>query len=108
MYVSQLMTVSLLQLTIEHDPDALRPRHTAAPIIQPTSPRTTPASPTVMAAKERMFRRRDEGYISGSRSRQLRRSAHAENKTGSCGSPGSKERSSSMSRLLDGLVHNSH
>lgn len=46
-------------------------------------------------SKERLFKRRDEGYISASRSRQLRRSR------GSC----AKERSSSMSRLLEGYVN---
>ncbi|CAH1163270.1 unnamed protein product [Phaedon cochleariae] len=47
--------------------------------------------------KERLFRRKDEGYMSGTRSRQLRRKIHQpENKQ--CLD---KERSSSMSRLLD-------
>lgn len=46
--------------------------------------------------KERLFKRRDEGYMSGSRSRQLRRKNHLENKQSL-----DKERSSSLSRLLD-------
>ncbi|CAH0548987.1 unnamed protein product [Brassicogethes aeneus] len=47
--------------------------------------------------KERLFKRKDEGYMTGTRSRQLRRKNHlAENKP--CLD---KERSSSMSRLLD-------
>lgn len=47
--------------------------------------------------KERLFKRKDEGYMSGTRSRQLRRKNHlAENKQTL-----DKERSSSMSRLLD-------
>lgn len=47
--------------------------------------------------KERLFKRKDEGYMSGTRSRQLRRKNHlSENKPIL-----DKERSSSMSRLLD-------
>lgn len=46
--------------------------------------------------KERLFKRRDEGYMSGSRSRQLRRKNHLENRQSL-----DKERSSSLSRLLD-------
>lgn len=80
-----------LQLTIEHDPDAVsrRPAYsspTAAMLTSIASPRTSPEN------KERLFKRRDEGYISGTRSRQLRRTRD----------PMHKERSSSMSRLLDG------
>ncbi|XP_044762849.1 LIM domain kinase 1 isoform X2 [Coccinella septempunctata] len=47
--------------------------------------------------KERLFKKRDEGYMSGTRSRQLKR------KTNLCDNKQSldKERSSSMSRLLD-------
>lgn len=54
-------------------------------------------SPTTKADKERLFKRRDEGYMSGTRSRQLRR------KNNLCETRQSldKERSSSMSRLLD-------
>ena len=82
----------LQQLTIEHDPDALsrrRPGFPPAPITQlPSVPALKPAD------KERLFKRKDEGYVSGSRSsRQLRR-----------GRPNNKERSSSMSRLLEGYV----
>ncbi|KAG8233523.1 hypothetical protein J437_LFUL013647 [Ladona fulva] len=97
-----------MQLTIEHDPDALPRRRPSFPcnippvnIMGPPPPpthglsRSTPVKTRgeVGPEKERMFaRRRDEGYISGSRSshRQLRRGK------------GSQERSSSMSRLLDG------
>lgn len=50
------------------------------------------SSKTSPENKERLFKRRDEGYISGTRSRQLRRTRD----------PMHKERSSSMSRLLDG------
>lgn len=47
--------------------------------------------------KERLFKRKDEGYMSGTRSRQLKR------KNNLCENRQSldKERSSSMSRLLD-------
>lgn len=47
--------------------------------------------------KERLFKRRDEGYMSGTRSRQLKRKNNlCENRQTL-----DKERSSSMSRLLD-------
>ncbi|CAG5103579.1 Similar to LIMK1: LIM domain kinase 1 (Drosophila melanogaster) [Cotesia congregata] len=79
---------SVLQLTIEHDPDALSRRSnfsttSSAFLSTAISPRTSPES------RERIFKRRDEGYISGNRSRQLKRSKD----------PSNKERSSSMSRL---------
>lgn len=78
------------QLTIEHDPDAMSRRLTfptpPPALLTTASPRTSPEN------KERLFKRRDEGYISGTRSRQLRRTRD----------PMHKERSSSMSRLLDG------
>ncbi|XP_017786726.1 PREDICTED: LIM domain kinase 1 isoform X2 [Nicrophorus vespilloides] len=45
---------------------------------------------------ERLFKRRDEGYMSGTRSRQLKRKNNLESKPFL-----DKERSSSMSRLLD-------
>ncbi|XP_067206840.1 LIM domain kinase 1 isoform X1 [Linepithema humile] len=82
---------TVLQLTIEHDPDAVSRRPTfsspsSAMLTCVGSPRTSPEG------KERLFKRRDEGYISGTRSRQLRRTRD----------PMHKERSSSMSRLLDG------
>ncbi|KAL1502710.1 hypothetical protein ABEB36_007817 [Hypothenemus hampei] len=47
--------------------------------------------------KERLYKRRDEGYMSGTRSRQLRRKNHLAEKDQTL----DKERSSSMSRLLD-------
>ncbi|XP_054279622.1 LIM domain kinase 1 [Macrosteles quadrilineatus] len=76
---------TVLQLTIEHDPDAVGRR-------RPTIPPPLPAPTLKPSDKERLFKRKDEGYVSGSRSsRQLRR-----------GRPNNKERSSSMSRLLDG------
>ncbi|XP_012288985.1 LIM domain kinase 1 isoform X2 [Orussus abietinus] len=82
---------TVLQLTIEHDPDAVSrrpsfPSASSSMLTTTVSPRTSPDG------KERLFKRRDEGYISGTRSRQLRRTRD----------PANKERSSSMSRLLDG------
>ncbi|KYN34683.1 LIM domain kinase 1 [Trachymyrmex septentrionalis] len=82
---------TVLQLTIEHDPDAVSRRPTfsspsSAMLTYVGTPRISPES------KERLFKRRDEGYISGARSRQLRRTRD----------PMHKERSSSMSRLLEG------
>ncbi|CAH1962942.1 unnamed protein product [Acanthoscelides obtectus] len=47
--------------------------------------------------KERLFKRKDEGYMSGTRSRQLRRKHHLNEDRQVL----DKERSSSMSRLLD-------
>ncbi|XP_074030195.1 LIM domain kinase 1 isoform X2 [Leptinotarsa decemlineata] len=47
--------------------------------------------------RERLFRRKDEGYMSGTRSRQLRRKNNLSENRPSL----DKERSSSMSRLLD-------
>ncbi|KAE8746611.1 hypothetical protein FOCC_FOCC006595 [Frankliniella occidentalis] len=111
-----------LQLTIEHDPDALSRRllfpsslivnsaiealsdiskkrdkdgdDTNTPITSKSEESFESAScPKSLSDRERIFRRKDEGYMSSSRSsRQLRRSR------GSC----NKERSSSMSRLLEG------
>ncbi|XP_015593503.1 LIM domain kinase 1 isoform X2 [Cephus cinctus] len=82
---------TVLQLTIEHDPDAVS-RRPSYPSV-PSAVLTTTLSPkTSSEGKERLFKRRDEGYISGTRSRQLRRTKD----------PTHKERSSSMSRLLDG------
>jgi len=97
-----------LQLTIEHDPDALSRRRCFVPPPLITregskSPPPEPSSPTANATgtsplvqrgqadRERLFRRKDEASRP---SRQLRRSR------GSC----AKERSSSTSRLLDGWV----
>ncbi|XP_078039852.1 LIM domain kinase 1 isoform X2 [Augochlora pura] len=86
---------TVLQLTIEHDPDAVsrRPAYSSPSAVM----LTTVGSPkTSTEGKERLFKRRDEGYISGTRSRQLRRTRD----------PMHKERSSSMSRLLDGSSTN--
>lgn len=75
-----------MKLTIEHDPDALNRRRPGFP------PAPPPLAPLKPPDKERLFKRKDEGYVSGSRlSRQLRR-----------GRATNKERSSSTSRLLEG------
>lgn len=47
--------------------------------------------------KERLFKKRDEGYMSGTRSRQLKRKTNLSDNKQSL----DKERSSSLSRLLD-------
>ncbi|XP_014259612.1 LIM domain kinase 1 isoform X2 [Cimex lectularius] len=74
---------TVVQLTIEHDPDSYERRKSG---IQQK------INMFKEKDKERIHKRRDEGYISGSRlSRQLRRGRNPE-----------KERSSSMSRLLEG------
>lgn len=115
-----------MQLTIEHDPDALSRRllfpsqivNSAIEALTEISkkkekecdnvnsasspnrcstemPGQSPSSSKPVSDRERIFRRKDEGYMSSSRSsRQLRRSR------GNC----DKERSSSMSRLSEGLV----
>lgn len=118
---------SLFQLTIEHDPDALSRRlllpssqivSSALEALADISKKkeqdrdgissslssytcssegscstSTSSEPKLLGDRDRLFRRKDEGYMSSSRSsRQLRRSR------GSC----NKERSSSMSRLLEG------
>lgn len=83
-----------IQLTIEHDPDAAR----RSPLDLLTVPSVLLSSSAVLSVKEkeRLYKRKDEGYISGSStrtSRQLHR-----NKGGSC----SQKRSSSMSRISEG------
>ncbi|XP_057667372.1 LIM domain kinase 1 isoform X2 [Diorhabda carinulata] len=60
-------------------------------------PPDSPEKPNITAInKERLFKRKDEGYMSGTRSRQLRRKNNLSDNQ--CLD---KERSSSMSRLLD-------
>lgn len=118
----------VLQLTIEHDPEAISRRIQTLKKPQQT-PLTTTASDTNIPnsnklsdekgslsnscenveekhesngnskgsqKQERLFKRKDEGYMSGTRSRQLRRKNHIEHRQSL-----DKERSSSMSRLLD-------
>ncbi|KAK9753916.1 PDZ domain [Popillia japonica] len=139
---------TVVQLTIEHDPDAISRRRPTFSAPQKTSPLTTTASDTNIPKnnlnevfsstdsvnndnvsksndnisnppkieiiidntttpksnrsnqrsgdKERLFKRKDEGYMSGTRSRQLRRKNNLEKRPSL-----DKERSSSMSRLLD-------
>lgn len=103
-------------MTIEHDPDAISRRIQTlkkpqqVPLTTTASdtniPKNQPEKPILDSSdsmnekhrkQERLFKRRDEGYMSGTRSRQLRRKNHlAENRQSL-----NKERSSSMSRLLD-------
>ncbi|XP_026477216.1 LIM domain kinase 1-like, partial [Ctenocephalides felis] len=101
---------TVLQLTIEHDPESLtrRPSYTC-PVINKTTLLENSNSEKLKAldspkSKERLFRRRDEGYNTYSRSRQIRRRHAVDNTTKkkSAGGLTEKERSSSMSRLLDG------
>ncbi|XP_065202071.1 LIM domain kinase 1 isoform X2 [Planococcus citri] len=87
-------STNVLQLTIEHDPDSAS-----------RNPLDLLAVPAVLLSqtqvggikdKERLYKRKDEGYISGSpgrNSRQLRR-----NKGSAC----AQKRSSSMSRISEG------
>uniref|UniRef100_A0A0A9WSK4 non-specific serine/threonine protein kinase n=2 Tax=Lygus hesperus TaxID=30085 RepID=A0A0A9WSK4_LYGHE len=78
---------SVLQLTIEHDPISLRKHDESQKILKP------------FTEKERIFKKKDEGYLSGSRSsRQLRRGMRTSD----------KERSSSASRLLESAVSSEH
>jgi LIM domain kinase 1 len=120
---------TVLQLTIEHDPHTVAQKTILKHVLpKSTHPLTTTASDTNIPTaklnipggepnlggstgsvqgesspevakpnKERLFKRRDEGYMSGTRSRQLRRKNHLTENRQSL----DKERSSSMSRLLD-------
>ncbi|KAH1011758.1 hypothetical protein HUJ04_001055 [Dendroctonus ponderosae] len=125
---------TVLQLTIEHDPESISRKLTQPSSLAPnSSPLTTTKSDSNIPTnnnnntinipldgetsrsneniicrdegkenrkgnnKERLYKRKDEGYMSGTRSRQLRRKNHLAEKTQSL----DKERSSSMSRLLD-------
>ncbi|CAG9768055.1 unnamed protein product [Ceutorhynchus assimilis] len=133
---------SVLQLTIEHDPESISRKISQLSSLSTTnsSPLTTTKSDTNIPTKrnmdvksfgsddslnnetsrsieniicaepeakksnnnrgenkERLYKRKDEGYMSGTRSRQLRRKNHLAEKDQSL----DKERSSSMSRLLD-------
>ncbi|XP_073994181.1 LIM domain kinase 1 isoform X2 [Rhodnius prolixus] len=83
----------VLQLTIEHDPDTR--------IYRGSISRKGVSAPSCSVLKEsdreRLYKKKDEGYLSGSRtSRQLRRGRHSSG----------KERSSSLSRLLEGYSGN--
>lgn len=110
---------TVLQLTIEHDPEtssAVKKVDHDNDRLNAVVALTTTVSDTNIPKvsdlgesrvvddvkgkgnRERLFKRRDEGYMSGTRSRQLRRKNHlAESRQNSL----DKERSSSLSRLLD-------
>lgn len=87
--------------------DKTSPTNSQSPASSPSSP----LSPTTSSGKERLFKRKDEGYISGTRSRQLLRRKQQQQQvqlqqqgdgSGGCAKQAlDKERSSSMSRLLD-------
>ncbi|KAK3865597.1 hypothetical protein Pcinc_028808 [Petrolisthes cinctipes] len=80
-----------IQLTIEHDPEQVSMRRQSFPFVSPchtSSP--VHGQQQKEGLRERLFKRRDEGYVSGTqRSRQLRRGR------------GCKERASSLPKLLD-------
>ncbi|XP_063886254.1 LIM domain kinase 1-like isoform X2 [Scylla paramamosain] len=80
-----------LQLTIEHDPEEVSTRRQSFPFVS-SCRNATPLHDQQQkeGLRERLFKRRDEGYVSGTqRSRQLRRGR------------GCKERASSLPKLLD-------
>ncbi|KAK9497168.1 hypothetical protein O3M35_004536 [Rhynocoris fuscipes] len=79
---------SVLQLTIERD---CVPKIYKKTVLDESEKTITEVKSSV--DRERIFRKKDEGYMSCSRSRQLRKGRH---------SP-AKERSSSLSRLLEGF-----
>ncbi|XP_076058385.1 LIM domain kinase 1 isoform X2 [Oratosquilla oratoria] len=84
---------SSLQLTIEHDPETVSSRRQSFPFVsacQDHRETTLHRERDKDGLRERLFKRRDEGYVSGTqRSRQLRKGR------------GCKERSSSLPKLLD-------
>ncbi|XP_071527350.1 LIM domain kinase 1 isoform X3 [Panulirus ornatus] len=91
--IENLITSSqdVLQLTIEHDPEQVSTRRQSFPFLSPCR-NISPLHDQQQkeGLRERLFKRRDEGYVSGTqRSRQLRRGR------------GSKERASSLPKLLD-------
>ncbi|XP_050713256.1 LIM domain kinase 1-like isoform X3 [Eriocheir sinensis] len=80
-----------IQLTIEHDPEEVSTRRQSFPFVSPCR-NVSPVHDQQQkeGLRERLFKRRDEGYVSGTqRSRQLRRGR------------GCKERASSLPKLLD-------
>ncbi|KAK8721618.1 hypothetical protein OTU49_012665, partial [Cherax quadricarinatus] len=90
--IENLITSSqdVLQLTIEHDPEQVSTRRQSFPFVSPCRNITSMHEQQQKEGlRERVFKRRDEGYVSGTqRSRQLRRR-------------GCKERASSLPKLLD-------
>ncbi|XP_052862775.1 LIM domain kinase 1 [Anopheles cruzii] len=112
-------TGKVLQLTVEHDPHLLEDQHRLAGGCCTDASRTTLAinnnereeddeeqpegasSRSLSPSKlERVFRKKDEGYMSGS-SRKLQKRLKDVNCNTPTNSLKEKERSSSMSRLLD-------
>ncbi|XP_055532763.1 LIM domain kinase 1 isoform X2 [Wyeomyia smithii] len=108
----------VLQLTIEHDPEAvgrckLNHRYNEEPRYQRTAEdnsrgenvlKDRSPSPNKFD-KERIFKKKDEGYISGT-SRKLHKRLKDVNCNNASNSLKEKERSSSMSKLLD--EHHTH
>lgn len=122
----------VLQLTIEHDPHGMvRFSHSQSELLSTTSAPTSPLqaidtnksserlesnslnspsgsvttstiSNTTKLEKDRLFKRKDEGYVSGTKTRQLRKHKNLNlNCAVSTNSLKEKERCSSMSKLLD-------
>ncbi|XP_055592053.1 LIM domain kinase 1 isoform X2 [Uranotaenia lowii] len=101
----------VLQLTIEHDPEAInlikqncKPDEFCDVISRDIDGSNEPISRDLSTSpnkfdKERLFRKKDEGYMSGS-SRKLKRGKDT-NCNNSSNNLKEKERSSSMSKLLD-------
>ncbi|XP_069999971.1 LIM domain kinase 1 isoform X1 [Penaeus vannamei] len=81
----------VLQLTIEHDPEEVASRRQSFPFLSTNRPALSTCDQAEKEGlRERLCKRRDEGYVSGTqRSRQLRRGR------------GCKERASSLPKLLD-------
>lgn len=102
----------VLQLTIEHDP-AISSSQTSIASDTPMSPlqaidtnksdgNVQPLTKSTKLDKERLFKRKDESYISGTKTRQLRKTKNLNlNCAVSTNSLKEKERCSSMSKLLD-------
>ncbi|KAI5723020.1 hypothetical protein M8J76_017143 [Diaphorina citri] len=86
-------TDTVLQLTIEHDPDAVNRKRPGLP----PSPCLMPPPPP---PQDKRYRKVDEGYMSGREGREGGRSSRTLIKFSRGGKEG-KERSSSLSRLLE-------
>ncbi|XP_038109700.1 LIM domain kinase 1 isoform X1 [Culex quinquefasciatus] len=105
----------VLQLTIEHDPEAINRCELLSPASAESNYqldgncnsgvlRERSSSPNKLD-KERIFKKKDEGYISGT-SRKLQKRLKDVNCNNASNSLKEKERSSSMSKLLD--EHHQH
>lgn len=108
----------VLQLTIEHDPDEMLrscvscPETISSPLqtidlnkkdnkINSQAGCSKETSPN-KSEKERLFKKKDEGYVSGTKTRQLRKNKNLNlNCAVATNSLKEKERCSSMSKLLD-------